>query len=55
MAHIAAMHGSIVRNSPKHHFRRYKIGKVSVTPIVCVAINPAITNTTRNTTISMNR
>ena len=30
MAHIAAMHGSIVRNSPKHHFRRYRIGRVSV-------------------------
>ena len=37
MAHIAAMHGSIVKSSPKHHFRRYRIGKVSVTPIACVA------------------
>ena len=46
---------TIVRNIPRHHFSRYRIGKVSVTPIVCVAINPAITNTARNTTISMNR
>ena len=55
IAHMAARHGSMVRNSSRHHLRRYRIGKVSVTPMVFVAMNPAMTNTTRNTTISRNR